>query len=153
MGDGDALFVLGSRFATKGIPGRVGVLEEDSQSGYEEGKGNAIHIRPETRFMKTEMWPQALIEREEFRKKEDEHIFRSLGVEVDGNDQMQRELLADIPEPDMYSDEQCWQIEEEWRKCKLMVRRRKTKAAECKKLKSDMKMCRGLAAMSRLKAL
>lgn len=138
-------------YATKGYDGR-GATEID-ENGYDTSQDNVINVRPETRFMKKEMWPQALIDSEEFKKETDERIFRDFGVDIERDTVMAQELMSEVPSADMYSDEQCWQIEEDWRKCKLMVRRGKAKASECKKLKSDMKMCRGLAAMSRLKTL
>ena len=129
------------------------VLYEDDDENYTDCKENIIAIRPESRFMKKEYWPKAVIESDEFKKTEDESIFRQFGVDVDNDEEMQRELLAEVPKTSLYTDEQCWQIEEDWRMCKLMVRQGKAKSSECKKLLSDMKMCRGLAVMSRLKAL
>ena len=136
-------------YATLGHDRSGSVTDEQ----YEHAKENVIAIRPDTRFMKEGMWPKALVESEEMKKNADEAIFRDFGVDIDRDTQMKQELMSDVPKATMFSDEKCWQIEEEWRKCKLMVRKGRAKASECKKLKSDMKMCRGLAAMSKLKDL
>eukprot|EP01084_Bolivina_argentea_P119029 211107_1 len=57
-----------------------GVNEDEDD--YENTKEHTIAIRPDTRFMKEDMWPKALIESEEFKKKEDKQIFRDFGVDI-----------------------------------------------------------------------
>eukprot|EP01084_Bolivina_argentea_P177157 306419_1 len=82
---------------------------------YDISKENIINSRPESRFMKKDMWPKALIEHEEFKKKEDKQIFRDFGVDIDNDNDMKKELLSEIPKTTEYTDEKCWQIEEDWR--------------------------------------
>ena len=94
-------------------------------------------LRPETVFFGKDAYPEPLAKFIDKEKKDDKNWLEEMGID---NEQTQQELLADVEDQNYAQD--CWRLEEDYKRCRLLQRKGKASKSQCQQLARQLKKCR-----------
>lgn len=122
---------------------------------YEVDEQDFYGMRPDINVVNMDYWPKALSKSELINKSVDREFWAELGITDEDviNEYHLLEYSNESRAHQLYRSTDCWQLEEEWKKCKLHASQKKKGVTkkDCNKLLKDLQMCRMVQAMEQLK--